>query len=195
MIGAGVDEDDIDGDIELELEGVVEKIKEDRAIELDGKIGGIDDIEIGGNNEEGRIAVPGGWTKLQDVAELENIIELDNGTWLEENTKLDDITELETTIELGCIIELDTSIELEDSAELVVSTELESKTEVDAGIVIEYNAELDETVLEYTAELEAGTKLEIYEEVKDTPMPPPRIDDCSEAVLRTMLDCEIVGLL
>jgi hypothetical protein len=195
VICVGLDEDNIDVDAELELEGIVEDIREDKAIELSDKIV-IDCIEIGGNNEMDGMAELSSWTELDGIAELDNVIELDNGTWLEGGDELDDITELETTIKLDWIIELEASIELEDKAELMASTDLESKPELDAGIVLEYNAELDDdTVLEYNTELEAGTGLEMYEDVKDTPIPPPRIDDCSGAVLRAMLDCEIVGLL
>jgi hypothetical protein len=94
--------------------------------------------------------------------------------------ELDAVTWLKESVELGRRTESDASIELEDNVEL------EEKSEVDAGMVPVAGA-----VLESNGELETGTKLEALRDV--TPMPAPRIDDCAEAVLRTMFDSDTAG--
>lgn len=71
---------------------------------------------------------------------------------------------------------------LENNAEVDIDTVLGC----DGGGEAPIKLELYEDVME---------KLELYEGVTETPIPSPRIEDCSEAVLRTMLDWETAGLL
>lgn len=127
---------------------------------------------------------------------------LDIASWLEKSGELEGLAELETMFELESSSGLDWgtesegTTEVEDVAELNASIEVGERAGLGIETLLENNAELgNDTVPGYDDEGEALTELEIYEDVRDTPIPTPRIEDCPEAVLRTMLDWDTVGLL
>ena len=140
--------------------------------------------------------------ELDDAPELDNTTRLGIDRWLEESSEIDGLPEPETVFELetGSWLdwgtELEGTMEFEDVAELGGGMEVGERVWLDAEMVLENHVGLDtDPALGYDVEGEAPRELEMYEDVRDPPMPPPRIDDCSEAVLRTMLYWETVGLL